>query len=184
MKRYINILLAVAVMLSVSAPAFAKIEALPRLTWNRGISSYGLGVTDSTRISFPAPGAAVDFTDTTAWVDLNNLNIADQTYTGQNLVWFQVNRGAVAATDSVGYSIHYTNDLDSGASGVTASTVAYVTSVSGQDILPLIPAIAPASTLTTAPLARYIRLVVLNADVSSAAVGRQYFSVRPVILKK
>ena len=181
MKQYRNILLAVALVAASAAPALAGVKILPRLTWNRGVSSYGAGVTDSTRISILGPGASVDFADTTEWVDLGTHPIANQAYTGQNLLWFSVHAQGAASSDSIGYVIQYSNDLATDAGGFLSGTLTYVTG-SNSGMVPLIPAVAPAATVTTAPLARFYRIVVYNAEVGGT-VGRRYFSVRPVILE-
>ena len=185
MKQLRNILLAAVVLAGFAGQALAAVEVLPRMRWNRGISSYGLGVTDSTRISIPGAAAAVDFADTTVWLDLGTLNnLAPQAYTGQNLVYFQINRQASGAVDSLQYQIQYTNDTEANATGFVPGTLTLVSTVVDQgDMVPLIPAVAPASTVTTAPLARFVRLVVYNSEVS-ATKGRVYFSVRPVIVTK
>lgn len=200
--KHLKTLLAVALLIGAAAPAFAQSGAQiitgERMKWARGISSYGAGVTDSTRISIPAAAAAADFADTTAWLDLGQFKFS-QFYAKQPLVLFQITKQLTTTTDSIGYAIQYSNDLGSAAnSGATiygSVTVAYITSVAastygitaGQDgFVGSVVALSPdamaehtVATIATAPY-RYVRLIVLNSD-TSGATGRSYFSVRPVI---
>ncbi len=201
MKNRILALIALgvaAVGLTISAlPSSAGIASLGRLKWNRGISSYGAGVTDSTRISIPAASAAVDFADTTAWVDLNTQGMV-QTYTQQALLVFQINKQLTTTTDSIGYVVQYTNDVNTTSNtNIFSTTAAYITSVaaSTQNVatgadgtIGLVVAVAPktnptggAITTTQADFPwRFARLVVYNSD-TSGATGRSYFSVDAVL---
>lgn len=195
MKKHFTILALAAVALAFASTAFAEgaqIIALDRLGWNRGISSYGLGV-DSTRISIPAAAAAADMADTTDWVDLGSFKFK-QDYTQQPLMWFQINKQLTTTTDSIGVQIHYSNDMAASTIALPVSTF-YLTTVAaatagisaGQDgLVGQVVAVAPAANaahiagVAAAMPWRYVRLVVYNADVSGAT-GRSYFSVRPVV---
>lgn len=165
-----------------------------RMKWDRGISSYGAGVTDSTRISLPAAAAAADFADTTAWLDLSQVKFR-QDFAKQPIVMFQVNKQLTTTTDSIGFQVQYSNDIGSTGAIKLGTTVAYMTTVAattagvsaGADgIVGTVVAVSPdaatghaAGTAATLPY-RYVRLVVLNAD-TSGATGRSYFSVTPVL---
>ncbi len=194
MKKILSTLLGVALVVNLVGPAFGQSQIIvgPRLKWNRGISSYGLGNTDSTRISIPSATAA-DFADTTAWLDLSAYHFGP-VISGQALALFQINTQLTSSTDSVGFYVQYSNDLTastiygsvtSAASTTVTATTAGITA--GQDGLAFsvvavsLTTIAAGGVGTVATLPyRYVRLVVSNAEASSNN-GRKYFSVQPVI---
>lgn len=193
-----HILLALAALFIVGAAdaqVTSKIITAPKLKWSRGISSYGAGVTDSVRISIPSPSAAggTDATDTTQWFDLGQYKFA-QAYAKQPLVLFQINTQLSSTTDSIGYSVQYSNDLSTttqqGAVALAYSTTVAATTAgitAGQDgIAFTVVAVSPdaiaahgVGTVATLPW-RFVRLVVNNVD-ATATTGRKYFSVTPVI---
>jgi hypothetical protein len=201
MKKLMHILALAAVVvglagLAATAQAESKIVALDRLQWVRGISSYGAGNTDSTRISIPAATTTSDHADTTEWLDLGQFKF-EQDYAKQPLVWFQINRQYSTTTDSVGVEIHYSNDLASSTilrpvttfylTTIAAATAG--TSAGADGLAGSVVAVSPdANAAHIAGVAaampwRYVRVVVYNADVSGAT-GRTYFSVRPIIYGK
>lgn len=204
MKNRIMLLLALALTLAVPhvASAQSQILTLDRLKWARGVSSYGLGVTDSTRISILPATTTNDFADTTAWFDVGQFKF-NQDYAKQPLVMFQINKQLTTTTDSIGYALQYTNDIGAGSNAVLPASVAvaYLTTVAastyggsaGNDgIVGTVPAVtSDAVTVATGQASgttagnaimpfRFVRLIVLNAD-TSGATGRSYFSVRPVV---
>ncbi len=206
MKKIQNLVVAlVAVALAVgfapnagAANSSAGIVGLGRLKWNRGISSYGLGVGDSTRISIPNGGPSADISDTTVWVDLSAFDVAQQ-YTEQCALAFQINRQLGSSTDSVGYYVQYTNDISRNGQSIAGgnnntiaqSSAAYVNTVtattanvtSGTDgFVTIVCAVKPKTNPTAGTLAdfawRFARLVVVN---QKNAGTRCYFSVDAVI---
>lgn len=199
MKRFTILAAFVALVVAVCGVyAQSQIQTLPRLKWSRGISSYGAGVTDSTRISIPSPAAAggTDATDTTAWFDCGQFKFA-QDYAKQPLVLFQVNTQLSTTTDSVQYQLQYTNDLGTAANPARplAVTAANLTTVAastaggsaGDDgLVGTIVVVSPdaatgQATGTAAALPfRYARLAITNID-ATAPTGRKYFSVTPIV---
>lgn len=162
-----------------AAQAQGQISVQNLLHWRRGISSYGLGA-DSLKISIPAGGPSVDFSDTTAWLELGSFHFT-QVYSAQPIVLFNIRSQLTTGTDSVGYQVQWSND------GVTfePQAVAYFTlptaatngvTAGDMGIGKTIAALAPTSSVW--PYA-YVRLVVKNAQVGSGT--RKYFEVQPVV---
>lgn len=145
-----------------------------RMKWVRGISGYGLGA-DSTRISIPGAGAAVDHQDTTAWLELTGYKF-DPSYTSEPIVVFQINRQSGATTDSVGYIVQTSNDSDPNTNFVNGTTT-YTGTMSNTSVATTIVGVTMSSSLT---VPRWVRLVVINTEVSATS-GRVYFSVNPII---
>lgn len=185
MKRFLSLLVA-ALALTFTLPQIASAQSgltsYP-LKWNRGISSYGLGVKDSVVISIPGPAAAVDFADTTEWVDLSSWQF-NQGYTAQPIVTFTLYGQANTASDSIGYAVQYSDQKDtpsgSGANvfnGYNSATVAYLSlnasTTAGSNLWGKVVAVAPTSSVY---VPRYVRLVVLNAEVGGT-IGRRYCGV-------
>lgn len=186
LKLLIALALTVAVPSIVSAQGYTPIS-IP-MKWNRGISSYGLGATDSLVISLPGPAAAVDFTDTTAWLDLAQFQLKTQTYTAEPLVTFMIYGQANTASDSIGYYIQYSDqkDIPSGnfasvTNTFTQSSVAYLSlsasTTVGSNVWGYVVALAPTSSVYTH---RWYRLVVLNAEVGGT-IGRRYCGVTAIV---
>ena len=202
MKNRIKLLLALsAAVLSVAITAHqssAGITSLGRMKWNRGISSYGLGSTDSTRISIPGAGGSIDCSDTTRWVDMNVVGLT-QAYTEQCMLAFQINGQLGSGTDSVGWQVQFTNDpvseTQSIAAGnnnniftaafasvnkVTAATQGIATGTDGT--ITIVCAVKPKTAATSGTALdfpyRFVRLIVRNAMV---ATNRQYFTVDAVV---
>lgn len=189
-----NLKLALAALLlaSFATGAFAQesITTLPRMKWNRG----GVTATDSTRISIPGAAASVDFSDTTVWLDLAQYKFASR-FSQEGIVAFQINKQLTATTDSIGFQVQFSNDINNSTTTYGAGTLAYITTVAattygitaGQDgLVGMVVASCPkattgqaSGTLADMPW-RFVRLVVQNSD-TSGATGRVYFSVTPVI---
>lgn len=197
MKKKWLLLIALAAACVVPTVAMAQapqqIITLGRMKWSRGISSYGLGVLDSTRISIPAAGPSADMTDTTAWLDLGTFRFS-QAYAKQPMVMFQITKQLTTTTDSIGFNLQFSNDIGSG-SVATPGTLAYITSIAaatagvstgGDGIIGTVVAVSADAatalangTAATLPY-RFVRLIVQNSD-TSGATGRSYFSVTPII---
>jgi hypothetical protein len=172
-------------------PQFAQAEigltTVP-LRWQRGISSRGLGVTDSLVISLPGPGAAVDFADTTEWLDLSNYQFT-QGYSAYPLVIFTVYGQANTASDSIGYQVQYADqkDIPQGNFAIsntfgTLASVAYLSlsasTTVGANVWGTVVALAPTTSVYAH---RWYRLVVLNAEVGGT-IGRRYCGVTATIV--
>lgn len=190
MKRF-TILAAALVALAVTAHGSFAQTFTPitvPLKWDRGISSYGLGVKDSLVISLPGPAAAVDFADTTVWLDLGSFKFPQQAYTAYPLVTFSVYGQANTASDSIGYAVQYADQISvpggnyQGITNVfTSATVAYLSlsasTTVGANNWGNIVAVAPTSSVYNH---RFVRLVILNAEVGGT-IGRRYCGVTAVV---
>lgn len=188
-----RILLLVALAVALAAPTIASAQTFTPTTvplkWNRGISSYGAGQTDSLVISLPGPGAAVDFADTTEWLDLSGYEFPQQGYTAYPLVTFTIYGQANTASDSIGYQVQF-SDQKSIPSGNfqtitntfgTLASVAYLSlsasTTVGSNVWGTIVGMAPTSSVYPH---RWYRVVVLNAEVGGT-IGRRYCGVTATI---
>lgn len=191
MKRFMQTLLAVALLVVAGAPAFAQqstVITLGTATGGNGKAKwYRSGATvDSARVSITAEGASADFADTTEWINLGTVKFHPG-YTEQALAWFQVNRQLASGTDSLAYQIQMTNDISGSAfaygsvTGMVTTTAATAGISTGSDgfvtnVKVVVPKTAPTNTLAGAiefPY-KYVRLVIQNRTSN-----RPYFSVIP-----
>lgn len=195
MKNRISLLIALAVSLFV-LPTMAQAQSAANFTpitksmkWNRGISSYGLGVKDSLIISLPAPAAAVDFADTTEWLDLSQYTLPAYSISAWPQVTFTIYGQANTASDSIGYQVQFSDQPDIPGGGFTnisntfgtLASVAYLSlsasTTVGSNVWGTVVAMAPTTSVYPH---RFYRLVVLNAEVGGS-IGRRYCGVTATV---
>lgn len=143
-----------------------------------------LASTDSTRVAIGVWGGAVTEAaaeDTTGWLDLAGLNGIEAGFTGQPFVQFQINHQIGAATDSVGYKLQYSADLNDQTTFSTGALTHVAANVGGSTFIDaMAPAIASSSvTAAGAQNARFIRLIILNDKIASGAT--RLYSVVPIV---
>lgn len=193
MKNRIMLLLALVVAFAV--PAVARAQGFAPITipmkWDRGISSYGAGIKDSLVISLPGPAAAVDFADTTQWLDLSQFAMPAVGLSAYPSVTFNIYGQANTASDSLCYYVQYADqkDIPGGnfqtitntftQSSITCLSLSASTTV-GANNWGTVVVVAPT---TSVYVHRFYRLVVLNSEVGGT-IGRRYCGVTATVYGK